>query len=235
MVYPEEVSMMLATLGWSLLVLGVFTLARWVFNWTKISLLHPVFTSTLVLMAIVEFCGRHYASFQASTQWLVWLLGPSVVSFAVPVYRLRQLIVSHWQLLLITIPFSVLFGFFSMWLTLHLLHAPREVTEALSLKSITAPITLEIAQDRHANLPLAAIGTMFASVMGACLGPTLLHLFRVKNNHAVGLALGCASHGVGTSRAYELGPIEGAYASMGMICSGICGAILCPAILNWLS
>jgi putative effector of murein hydrolase len=219
---------------WGAVLIALFLVMRRVYLRTHIHLLHPVLVTTVLLVIVAEAMGGRYDSFKAGTNWLAWLLGPAVVGLAVPVYRLRQLIFSHLRPLALILPVAVLFGFFSMWLVLRLGQAPHDICEALGLKSITVPITLEIMKDRHGNLPAAAIGTMFASILGGSLGPLFLRWFGVTDSHAIGLALGSTSHGVGTARAYELGPIEGAYASVGMICSGILAALIFPTLLVWL-
>lgn len=223
---------------WGGAVLLVFYLYRALYRRVPWPIWHPVLAGTLTLFAWVEASGRAYAAFGEGTSFLSWLLGPAVVALAVPVYRLRHLIASHVRPLLVLVPFALFFGVISMGLTLHLCAVSLEVIRALSLKSVTVPITLEILREMPGGLTprlqaIAALGTMFASVMGGSLGPWVLRRVGITDAHALGFTLGATSHGVGTARAYELGPIEGAYASVGMICSGICAALIMPWLLAW--
>jgi putative effector of murein hydrolase len=106
--------------------------------------------------------------------------------------------------------------------------------KSLALKSITAPVALEISKENGGIAAITAIGGMFAAIMGAVAGPWVLKISRVHDPKAIGLALGCGSHGVGTARAVEIGEIHGAFASIGMSCSAIASSILCPLILRHL-
>jgi putative effector of murein hydrolase len=79
---------------------------------------------------------------------------------------------------------------------------------------------------------LVAVGVMVSALSGALLGPAVLHLAGVRDRRAVGLALGCASHGVGAARAFEINPTAGAFASVGMSLTAVCAAFVLPWILR---
>jgi putative effector of murein hydrolase len=79
---------------------------------------------------------------------------------------------------------------------------------------------------------LVAVGVMVSALSGALLGPAVLHLAGVRDRRAVGSALGCASHGVGAARAFEINPTAGAFASVGMSLTAVCAAFVLPWILR---
>lgn len=197
---------------WSFLTIACFFSARWIFLRTRQPLLHPVLWGTAGMVAFIELTGHSYQSYKAETDWVVSLLGPAVVALAVPVYRLRQLIFRHLGLLLVVIITAVFFSTLSVSLLLCAFPLDRAVIKALSLKSITAPVAFEISRETGGLPALTAIGVMFAGIMGAILGPWALRRTGIRDPQAVGLALGCTSHGVGTARALELGETEGAFA-----------------------
>jgi putative effector of murein hydrolase len=224
----------MSTVLWSAITIGVFFGMRRVFTITRQPLLHPVLWATLIVMAIIELSGHSYASYKAETDWLVWLLGPAVVALAVPIYHRRRLIFANLIPLAIVILVSILFSVFSIKAMLAFFPLEPGVIRSLALKSITAPVAFGISNENGGIPALTAIGVMFAGIMGAVLGPWVLGLSRVTDPKAVGLALGCGSHGVGTARAVELGETHGAFASIGMSCSAIASSVLCPLILRHL-
>lgn len=218
---------------WSSLTIAVYFASRWLFLRTRQPLLHPVLWGTIGVIALVELTRHSYAEYQAETSWLVWLLGPAVVALAAPVYKMRGLILGNFLPLLIVVMTAVLFSVFSIKLLLFATPLDPSVVKSLTLKSITAPVAFAISAENGGVPTLTAIGVMFAGILGAVAGPWVLRVARVTDPKAVGLSLGCTSHGVGTARALELGQTYGAFASIGMSCSAMTASILCPLLLKY--
>ena len=53
------------------------------------------------------------------------------------------------------------------------------------------------------------------------LADLIYRLFRVTDPIARGLGLGASSHAIGTARAIEYGPVEGAMSSLAIAASGL--------------
>src|SRR4051812_1063749 len=221
---------LLVLLLWSSITIAVFVGARWLFARTKFPLLHPVLVSTLILIAIVEFSGRHYADYAQGTQWMAWILGPGVVAMAVPVYRLRAVILSKVGVLLTVVLATMAFSIATTSGLLALLGAGRAIIVSLSVKAVTAAVAMAIARDAHALPVVAGVGAMFAAVLGSAIGPWVLSRARVTDPRAIGLALGCGSHTVGTARAFELGEEHGTFASVGLSLTTLAAALICPTL-----
>jgi putative effector of murein hydrolase len=220
---------------WSLLTIAVYFVWRWIFVRTKLSLLHPVLWGTLSVIVLVELTGHPYRAYRAETDWLVWLLGPAVVALAAPVYHMRRLILSNFLPLAVIVVTACVFSVLGIKLMLLAFPVDPAIVKSLALKSITAPVAFEIAKENGGLPELTAVGTMFAGIMGAVLGPWVLSLAKVKDPRAVGLALGCTSHGIGTARALELGETQAAFASIGLSCSAMTASVICPVILrHWM-
>jgi putative effector of murein hydrolase len=215
---------------WSSITIALFIAARWCFLRTKFPLFHPVLLSTILLIALVEITGRHYADYGRATQWIGWILGPGVVAMAVPVYGLRRLIFSRATVLLTVVLSALAFSVASTSGLLALFGASRAIMQSLSLKAVTAAVAMAIARDVHALPIVAGIGAMFSAVMGAAIGPWVLQRVGVRDPRAVGLALGCGSHAVGTARAFELGEEQGTFASVGLSLTALAAALICPVL-----
>jgi putative effector of murein hydrolase len=215
---------------WSSITIAAFIAARWCFLWTKFPLFHPVLLSTVVLVALMEITGRHYADYGQGTQWLGWILGPGVVAMAVPVYGLRALIISRAGVLLTVVLSALAFSLATTSGLLALFGASRAIIQSLSLKAVTAAVAMAIARDAHALPIVAGVGAMFSAVLGAAIGPWVLQRAGIRDPRAVGLALGCGSHAVGTARAFELGEQQGTFASVGLSLTALAAALICPVL-----
>jgi putative effector of murein hydrolase len=229
---------LLSAVFWSGTTLAVFFGWRRIFVALKHPLLHPILWATLAVVLLLAL-GRHpLAAYREESAPLVWLLGPAVVAMAVPIWQRRELIVSNWKALLLVVALGIAFSAFSV-----LLLGPflgwREA-KSLVPKSVTAPVALGIIkEDSLGRAPqdqliesLLAIGIMISALSGAVLGPVVLQLTGVRDRRAVGLALGCASHGVGTARAFEIDSTAGAFASVGMSLTAICAGFVLPWLLR---
>ena len=222
----------LAAVGWSLATVGVYFACRWVFLRTRWPLLHPGLTGILAMVALLECAGRPYPQYERSTEWINWLLGPAVVAMAAPIYQLRAMVRANARVLAVVIPLGLAFAVVSTTLLLAAGGRPRPVVAAGALKSITTPVSYRLAVDAHVSKDAALAGTLIAGMLGATVGPALLGWMRVRDERALGLALGCTSHGIGVARALELGRTGGAFASLGMSGTAMLGALLLPYLLR---
>ena len=230
-----------ATVLWSGVTLAVFFIWRRLFLMLKHPLLHPILWSTLAVVILLVVTSHPVAAYRQESAPLVWLLGPAVVAMAVPIWQRRQLILSNWRALLLVVAMGIAFSATSM-LALAPLCGWREA-KSLVPKSVTAPVALGVIREASVGKPpedqliesLVALGVMVSALSGALLGPVVLRSTGVRDLRAVGLALGCASHGVGTARAFEIHPSAGAFASVGMSLTAVCAAFVLPWILRLLT
>ena len=102
----------------------------------------------------------------------------------------------------------------------------QSLTASLIPKSVTTPIAMEISEQAGGVVPITVAMVVITGILGAVAAPLLVKLFRVKDPVAVGVGLGACSHAVGTSKALELGEIEGAMSGISLSISGILTVII---------
>ena len=226
------------TVFWSGITVAVFFAWRRIFLALKHPALHPILWATVAVIVLLALAQYPVAAYRKESAPLVWLLGPAVVAMAVPIWQRKELIVSNWRSLLLIVVLGIVFSAISI-----LLFAPifgwLEV-KALVPKSVTAAVALGIIKEASLGRPpqeqlnesLLAVGIMISALSGAVLGPVVLQLTGVSDRRAMGLALGCASHGVGTARAFEIDSSAGAFASVGMSLTAIFAGFVLPWVLR---
>ena len=217
---------------WSFVTIAVYAAARAAFHRWRHPLLHPSLLGIVGTVIVVELLGRPYEAYLADTRWIAWLLGPGVVAMAVPVWRLRALLLARLPLIASVVFGGLLFGFFSMALMLWLLREPPDVVAAGTLKSITSPVALELGKQMGVRPNALAAGVLMAGTFGT-FGPAVLRWLGVRDRRARGLAMGCGSHGIGVARAMEIDAVCGAFATLGMAGSAMLGAVLLPYLCRW--
>ena len=213
--------------------MAAYALARWVFIRTRLPVLHPGFTGIIVMVAVLELTGRRYAEFEHATAWINWLLGPAVVAMAVPIFQLRDVVRANRRTLALVVPLGMVFAVLSTTGMLALFGRGRPVVAAGALKSITSPVAYRLAADTGVPLDATLAGVLIAGMLGATVGPTALRWMRVRDERAVGLALGSSAHGIGVARAVEISRAAGAYASISMSGTAMLGALVLPYVLRW--
>ncbi len=220
---------------WSGLTILVYAGCRALFLRTRLPVLHPGFTGIVVMVLILESTGRRYAEFEAGTAWINWLLGPAVVAMAVPIFQLRRVVQTNRRTLATVVPLGMVFAILTTTGMLTWFGRARPVVAAGALKSITSPVAYRLALGSGVPLDATLAGVLIAGMLGATLGPSALRWMRVRDERAVGLALGASAHGIGVARAVEISRTAGAFASIAMSGTAMLGALVLPYVLRWIA
>ncbi len=189
---------------------------------------------TPVLLVLMLILGHiSYQSYMGESHWLLWLLGPATLAFAVPVYDNLAVIRRHWMSLsagVITATFVAVTS--SVWLA-RVFMLPDTIQRSLAVRSVTTPFALAAARPLGGQPDLVALFVVVTGVFGMAVGDMLFLRLSIQAGMAKGAGFGAASHGAGTARSWELGPQEGVIASLVMMLSGIVMVLVAP-LVAWL-
>lgn len=194
--------------------------------------LSPAITVPTVTIILMVIFGISYQTYAQDTQWIVNLLGPATVAFAVPIYRYRETIKNHIVVLSVAIIVGMSVGVFSAYQMAKLFGFDSEVTHSLMARSISTPFAIVLAENIHGSATLVSLFTALTGLIGMIFGDFILALTRIKSNIANGAALGSGAHGFGTVRAQQRNNEEGVIASLTMVISGILMVILGPTLIH---
>jgi len=112
-----------------------------------------------------------------------------------------------------------------------LLIATPKIAIALSLKSVTTPIGITLTEQLAGDSSITAFSIMIAGLFGALLGPKWLLFIGVKSAKAQGLAIGAASHVIGTAVLAKISNEHAAYSSVALIFSALLTALISPWLI----
>ncbi len=211
----------------------VYHLAQRLYGRFHLALFNPVMVSIAVLIVILRTTGLDYQTYNQGGKLISFFLGPAVVALGAPLYRQIEEIRKQGRAMLISLAVGSVVGVLSAALTARLLGAPVEVVASLAPKSVTTPIAMGIAAKIGGLEPLTAALVIATGILGAVAGPAFLRLIGVRSPTAFGLAMGAASHGIGTARAVEEGELQGAAAGLAICLNGLATALITP-FLMWL-
>lgn len=211
-----------------LLTLASYLLGVFFQKSSKISVLHPFITAMVVIIAVLFLFDIPYRDYRNGNRILDFLLGPSVVALALMLYDNLDIVKKNLAAILSAVFTGSLVGVVGVWALGRLMGCPQEFIKSLEAKSVTTPIAMDITGMIGGSSSLAAISVVITGILGAVLVPGLLKLLKITDPVAKGVAMGCASHGIGTGRAIELGAIEGAVSGLCIVLMGIVTSILVP-------
>lgn len=218
----------------------VITLIFYIFSLTlykkhKINLLHPMIVTQLLLISFLLYFKIDYQEYMNSGANIIsFLLGPATIVLAIPLFRQWELLKSNALPIIIGVLIGSITGILSMVFLSKLFGLDEIINLSLIAKSVTTPIAMDITEFLGGIPSITILGVMFAGTFGAIFGPKILRITGIKNEIAKGIAMGTASHGLGTARALEEGEIQGAMSGLSVGLTGLTTAILIPLMIKFL-
>jgi len=198
----------------------------------KNPLANPVLIA-LVLVATTLTLGEiPYAQYFEGAQFVHFLLGTATVSLAIPIFKGWSSLKGRMRVLVVAMAAGGLTSLGVAVGVLMLMGADVSLMQGMYAKSVTAPIAMGIAERINASPTLTAVFAVTTGVLGAVLGRFVLNVLRVSAWWQRGFAPGVAAHGIGTSRAFSVHTVAGAYASLGMGLHGVVSAVVLPLVLG---
>lgn len=198
--------------------------------WLSPAIVVPALTIALLLAAHIP-----YAAYVADTRWMVWLLGPATIAFAVPIYEHRAIVRRHWLALALGVVAGTLAAMVSARLLVQAFHFNTEITRSLMARSVSTPFAVAVVSRTGGSADLVSLFTVMTGLVGMIVGDTVLALLRLRSPVAQGASLGAAAHGFGTARARQRHTEEGVVASLTMVLAGVLMVIAGPALTNWIT
>ena len=217
------------------LTLAAFQLGNWIYNKGNLNpLLNPVLIAVIVTVTFLVTTETSYQNYFDGAQFVHFLLGPATVALAVPLYRQFDKVRKS----ALSILASILAGSLTAVITAigigYIFNGSRDALISLAPKSVTAPVAMGISEQLGGLPSLTAVLVILTGILGAMLGPIILDLMGIKDWAARGLAIGTASHGIGTARAFQINEVAGAFSGLAMGLNALATAILLPLIWHWI-
>ncbi|MCY0386929.1 LrgB family protein [Robbsia sp. Bb-Pol-6] len=195
--------------------------------------LMPLVSVPLVLVVALLLTHVPYAVYLSDTRWLLWLLGPTTIAFALPIHEYRGVIRRHWLSLSLGVSVGIVSGVAGSFFLAKLLHLPPALQRAMAIRSVSTPFALAMSGPVGAAPDVVAILVIITGLVGMLIGKGLLVWLPMRTGIARGALFGAGAHGVGTATARSLGSEEGMIASLTMTIAGVVVVIAAP-LIGWL-
>ena len=200
----------------------------------KSALMNPILLGTVIVIAVNALTGASYAAYEQSARYFSWLLTPATICLAVPLYEQLTLLRQNLKAVILAILAGVLASLTGVFALSLLFRLDHTVYVTLLPKSVTSAIGIAAAGELGGVVPLAAAVIIFSGLMGNMFASAFFKLIRLTEPAARGLALGTASHAIGTARALQMGPVEGAMSSLAIAAAGLVTVLLLPGFAGFI-
>ena len=193
---------------------------------------NPVVFSAAAIIAVLLASGTNFKTYFDGAQFVHFLLGPATVALAVPLYAnfaaVRRALLPMLAALLAGALTAVISAVAIAWA----LDASPETLISIAPKSVTAPIAMGISEELGGLPTLTAVLVVLTGVTGAMTVTPLMNALRIRDFAARGFAVGVASHGIGTARAFQVSELAGTFAGIAMGLNAFLTAILMPLLVS---
>ncbi len=209
-----------------------YAFAEYLVNRLELNIIPPfVIACPLIIAVLVYAPDVSYDDYSRGADFINFLLGPSTIALALPLYRHRQIIGKNAAAILGSVTLASTVAIVTVYLCGTFMGASPKVLLSLMPKSVTVPIALDISKHIGGIPPLTAGAVIFTGMLGATFNHRLLKLCGIKSDLASGIAIGASSHGLGTSACARVSHVQLATAGVAIGLTGIATSILVPLLL----
>lgn len=185
-------------------------------------LCNPLLIAIVLVVGVLLIFRIPYEAYNAGGEIISLFLAPATACLAVGIYSKLAVLKKYWLPILVGAVAGSASSMLSVYALCRLLGLDEQLTVSLIPKSVTTPIAVGIVESAGGLTPITVVAVIVTGILGAILAPTMIRLFRISDSVAAGLAIGACSHAVGTSKAVELGEVEGAMSGLAI---GVCGVV----------
>lgn len=203
------------------LSLVVYFLGTYIRKKINFPLFNPLLIAIILTAAVLIIFNIDYSAYNASAKYISYLLTPATVALAIPLYEQLQALKNNWKAIIAGIVSGVITSLLSILAMSILFKFTHEEFVTFLPKSITTAIGMGVSEELGGYVPVTVAIIIITGVLGSVIAETVLKIFRITDPVAKGIAIGTASHAVGTSKAMEIGKTEGAMSGLSIVVSGI--------------
>lgn len=212
------------------LTLITFVLFKKLSDKVKSSLLNPLVLSLIFIIVFLETFKIPYENYYNGAEIFNTMIIPATVALAIPLYKNFNLLKKYYKEILFSIGFSTLVLTSLLAISMALLDVDKEILSSVLPKSVTTAIAVGVSEQIQGIQAITIIMVIICGNIGAVFGELIFDIFHIHHPIAQGISLGTTSHAVGTSKAIELGEIQGSMSGLAIIVTGLFTVGLAPVI-----
>lgn len=192
---------------------------------------NPILIADILIIAFLVVFKIPYENYSRGGAFIELFLAPATAALAVKIHQQIKELKENWLPLLVGTAVGSLASILCVLMLCHVFKLDEAVTISLFPKSVTTAIAVPICQSYGGIPSVTVMALVFTGIFGAVFSPMLIKIFRINNSVAAGTAIGTASHALGTTKALEIGDVEGAMSGIAIGMAGLITTIYSILIL----
>ena len=209
-----------------ILSIGAFMLGLFLNRKTKLPLFNPLLIAVMVIVQVLMLFGIPLDHFRKGAQFISVFLAPATAALAVSIYNQRKILGQYFAPVVIGCFAGSVASMISAFLLCKAFGLEDALVATMLPKSVTTPIAMGICEALGGIVPVTVAAVILTGIVGAMTAPLMVRLFRVKDPIAQGVAIGTCSHAIGTTKAMEMGELQGAMSSIAIGVAGLFTVLL---------
>lgn len=198
----------------------------------KNPLLNPLLLTLLMIISLLLIFNINYDNYKIGADAISYFLSPVTILLAVPLYKQFELLKKNMLSILLGISTGVLVSLISVIFVCKFMGAQNQIINSIIPKSITTPMGVSLVNMIGGVESITIMCIVLSGIFGSIIAPSIYKIGKIKSKIAKGVALGTASHAVGTSKAIEMGEVEGAMSGLSIGISGLITVIIVPVLMK---
>jgi predicted murein hydrolase (TIGR00659 family) len=203
------------------ITLLTYGIGLWVKKKTKLALATPLLVAVIIIVAFLLLFNVDYETYEAGAKYISVFLTPATVSLAIPLYRQIEMLKKYPKAIFGGIAAGVLTTMVSIFVMSLAFGLDHQQYVTLLPKSVTTAIAIGVSEKMGGIVGITVVAISITGILGNVGAEIICRLFKIEEPIAKGLAIGTSSHAMGTSKAMEMGEIEGAMSSLSIVVAGI--------------
>lgn len=200
-------------------------------KWKK-PIFNPLLISVVLIILFLLVCDVDYKIYNNGAKYLSYLLTPATVCLAVPLYQQLHLLKRNAKAVIFGISSGVITSLTSVWLLSKIFGLSHEQYVTMLPKSITTAIGIGISEEMGGIVTITVASIVITGIIGNIMAEIVCKIFRITDPVAKGIAIGTSAHAMGTSKAIEMGEIEGAMSSLAIAVAGLLTVVMASFYAN---
>ena len=217
------------------LTFGAYQVGLWCRKKVNSPLINPLLIAVILVAGVLLITDTPVDSYQNGAAGISWVLTPATVCLALPLYEQGKALKKNLPAILAGVAAGTVTSLLFILLLCGAFQLDTQLSVSLLPKSITTAMGMVLSEQNGGIAALSAAAIIITGILGSLFGDLLCKLLKLHHPIAQGVALGTASHVIGTSKANELGSLQGAVSSLSLAVAGILTAIVFPIACMFLS
>lgn len=211
-----------------------YGLGEFIYKKTKFFLFSPLIVSIVLCICFLMAMKIPYESYAIGADLIAYMLTPATVCLAIPLYEQFEKLKENWLAVLCGIFCGVIVNMTLIFLLCRVSGIGHTEYVSVLGKSITTAIALGITEELHGIIPVIVVMVVITGNFGNLFAVQICRIFRITEPVAKGVAIGTASHAMGTSKALEIGAVEGAMSGLSIGVTGLMTVIFAPVFAGFI-